>query len=440
MILLRFSVPVIIAACSVGAAQSNPLDPSNPLLSGWWSSDIGVYEDAAGTALAEVGDLVQAWVDRSPNAWVLQPAAGPTRFVADSSHGLTIPALDSVTTAARLQLQDPGPSFGDPFDVAKGGELRVFFVTRTLDTFVGARILRKGNKFSGDIGWNIFHNDGAMYPRCNVNGIKAGQTKQTWPNQGDYQILTLELNDGFLFGYHNGSNVGFTHGQPGLPTVPHQPANAYQVYTRAGQVSGSSATSSWDPSAGDMEPADGALLIAENATNDFAELIIYKGEMSAAEVDIVYTYLSNKYGIALAAPATAPVGLSSETSQISVSAGGVQQLELQALPEHAAHTYLVLGSASGSSPGIALDGGMLLELVPDAYLAHTLSALNHPPLANSLGKLDALAHATASFHLPPASNPVLVGQRLHHVGLVLEFAPSLEIVALTAPLELTLIP
>ena len=246
MILLRFSVPVIIAACSVGAAQSNPLDPSNPLLSGWWSSDIGVYEDAAGTDLAEVGDLVQAWVDRSPNAWVLQPAAGPTRFVADSSHGLTIPALDSVTTAARLQLQDPGPAFGDPFDVAKGGELRVFFVTRTLDTFVGARILRKGNKFSGDIGWNIFHNDGAMYPRCNVNGIKAGQTKQTWPNQGDYQILTLELNDGFLFGYHNGSNVGFTHGQPGLPTVPHQPANAYQVYTRAGQVSGSSATTSRD--------------------------------------------------------------------------------------------------------------------------------------------------------------------------------------------------
>ncbi len=100
-------------------------------------------------------------------------------------------------------------------------------------------------------------------------------------------------------------------------------------------------------------------------------------------------------------------------TRLSVSEGGGQPLEVDAGHLHAGETYLVLGTMSGTAPGIPLPGGLTLPLHPDRYFRHTLHAFNRPPLANSFGVLDAMGHADASFTLAP-TDLSLAGLTLHH--------------------------
>ncbi len=106
---------------------------------------------------------------------------------------------------------------------------------------------------------------------------------------------------------------------------------------------------------------------------------------------------------------------------LSLALGGTQPLEVDAGHLHAGEGYLVLGTMSGTSPGIALAGGLTLPLNPDRYFNRTLHAPNRPPLKNSSGILNAAGHADASFTLGPVDLN-LAGITLHHAFVTLDNA------------------
>ena len=98
---------------------------------------------------------------------------------------------------------------------------------------------------------------------------------------------------------------------------------------------------------------------------------------------------------------------------ISASAGGSLDLTLFAPPELGPSLYLLLGSASGTTPGLVVDG-LVLPLNVDSYFLSTLTSPNAPPLAGSFGFLDASSTAAAQLTIPPGAATALVGLTLHH--------------------------
>jgi hypothetical protein len=110
--------------------------------------------------------------------------------------------------------------------------------------------------------------------------------------------------------------------------------------------------------------------------------------------------------------------LSSSVTQISLASGGSQPLSLDAGHLHAGENYWLLGSMSGTSPGIPLPGGLLLPLNPDRYFTRTLERPNLPPLANSKGTLNASGHADAAFTTVPL-DVNLAGLTVHHAFVTL---------------------
>lgn len=117
-----------------------------------------------------------------------------------------------------------------------------------------------------------------------------------------------------------------------------------------------------------------------------------------------------------------------EPGSIDVSiANAAQSWQIEAGAAQAGRVYLVLGSLSGTAPGVLLDGHVL-PLVPDAYTTYTLTAPNQVPLFGTLGVLDANGSATARFQLFD-SHP-LFGITAHHAYVVLDLAAG--VVAMTS--------
>lgn len=107
-------------------------------------------------------------------------------------------------------------------------------------------------------------------------------------------------------------------------------------------------------------------------------------------------------------------------NEFSVSEGGLQQLHLDAGPSFAGDLYLILGSTSGTTPGIDIDG-LNLPLNVDTYLLDTLNNPNVIPMIDSLGFLDADGQANALWNLPPGVlSASEVGVTADHAALVLD--------------------
>jgi hypothetical protein len=125
---------------------------------------------------------------------------------------------------------------------------------------------------------------------------------------------------------------------------------------------------------------------------------------------------------------------------VSLATGGQQVLRLDAGDAHAGELFWLLGSASGTSPGLDL-GGFTLPLVVDAYFVFGLA---NPSvlLSPSLGVFDAEGRALAAFSLPPGASPSLAGATLHHAWLALDLAsdPPLALTATSAASALELVP
>jgi hypothetical protein len=101
---------------------------------------------------------------------------------------------------------------------------------------------------------------------------------------------------------------------------------------------------------------------------------------------------------------------------ISISAGGTQTLSLFGGAPNAGQLYFVLGSVSGTTPGIPVDS-VLLPLNFDAYFAATLTP-NTPLLAPSLSFLNGSGNGTCSFNIPAATVIGGVPFTAHHAYVV----------------------
>ena len=117
-------------------------------------------------------------------------------------------------------------------------------------------------------------------------------------------------------------------------------------------------------------------------------------------------------------------GLTTDTDTISIASGGKQVMRLTSGVNFGNLPYLVLGSATGTSPGLPLDG-FTLPLVLDGYTDYTLLAPNTAPLKNTFGNLDAQGFAQAEFEIPSGLSANFVGIQLHHAYIVLELTPTL---------------
>ena len=126
------------------------------------------------------------------------------------------------------------------------------------------------------------------------------------------------------------------------------------------------------------------------------------------------------------------------TGALSISDGGTQELFLDAGSAHADRLYLVLGSATGTAPGIPI-GTLELPLVMDNYTQLTLSAPNQGLLEDTLGLLDSNGQALARFDLPGGQLDLgLAGLELNHAFLVLDVSQGLAVPATSQPSSLLL--
>jgi hypothetical protein len=110
-------------------------------------------------------------------------------------------------------------------------------------------------------------------------------------------------------------------------------------------------------------------------------------------------------------------GLTANLLSLSEFFGGAQHLSINATSTHAAQFFLLLGSSSGISPGITLDG-VHVPLNLDAYFTASLTAPNSGLLPISSGLLSASGHGYGTFALPASGAGALAGITLHHAATV----------------------
>ena len=122
---------------------------------------------------------------------------------------------------------------------------------------------------------------------------------------------------------------------------------------------------------------------------------------------------------------------------VSLAAGGAQAMYLGAGAAYAGDLYAILGSTTGTAPGIPLDGHVL-PLVLDSYTTFTIGNPN-TLIAGSFGFLGPAGQADAAFAIPAGADPALAGLTLHHAYLVVGFA-ALSVVLTSNPESVAFVP
>lgn len=130
-----------------------------------------------------------------------------------------------------------------------------------------------------------------------------------------------------------------------------------------------------------------------------------------------------------------PLSLSSDVHMLQLEQGGTQTLRTNAGAGQAGNLYLMLGSASGTGPGIPVDG-LTLPLNLDSYLLHALTAPNTPPLSGSLGILSTSGVTLTQFTIPPGLSSSFAGLTLHHASAVIGAGPVVSFVTNAVPITL----
>ncbi len=111
--------------------------------------------------------------------------------------------------------------------------------------------------------------------------------------------------------------------------------------------------------------------------------------------------------------------LTSDIDVVSVSAGGTQVLTLDAGPANAGKDFIVLGSASGTLPGIEI-GGVQIPLNQDTYFALLFGDADIQAKFGSVGVLDGLGQATVNIIVDPGAPEFLIGTKVDHAFVLFE--------------------
>jgi hypothetical protein len=130
--------------------------------------------------------------------------------------------------------------------------------------------------------------------------------------------------------------------------------------------------------------------------------------------------------------------LSADVASISLASGGSQVLSLHAGAARAGDLYWLLGSLSGTSPGLPA-GAFTLPLTPDGYFNFTLSNPNSALLQNTFGILDAAGAGSSTIQVPAGLSPSLAGVSGNHAFVTLSL-PSATATGVSNPVALTLAP
>jgi len=126
--------------------------------------------------------------------------------------------------------------------------------------------------------------------------------------------------------------------------------------------------------------------------------------------------------------------LNTDTPAIGVASGGKQTMNWETGSGHAGEFYLLLGSLSGTSPGLPAGGG-ILPLNFDSYFTLTLGGGG--PLSSASGFLDANGAAQSVFSIPPGLTPALVGIDADHAGVALDLTTlGVSLITNAVPLSL----
>lgn len=136
----------------------------------------------------------------------------------------------------------------------------------------------------------------------------------------------------------------------------------------------------------------------------------------------------------------APLSLVADGHEVSVTSGGVVTFALSAPAPPALNAYLLLGSASGTSPGLAIDA-VHLPLNFDAYFVYSIASANGAELTGTFGTLAPDGSAASSLVLPPALSANLAGKGLDHAALVFDLAGTGPLAAFASnPVALRFVP
>ena len=98
---------------------------------------------------------------------------------------------------------------------------------------------------------------------------------------------------------------------------------------------------------------------------------------------------------------------------IPLSQGAVIGLDLDAGEANGDRQYLVLGSATGTEPGIPLPGGEVLPLKWDVFTGIVMSSLGTPIFKSFMGILDAAGKANATLDTMGPVNPIMAGTKIY---------------------------
>jgi len=128
--------------------------------------------------------------------------------------------------------------------------------------------------------------------------------------------------------------------------------------------------------------------------------------------------------------------MAQDKSIISLSGGGAVTFDISTCPPRAGDIYALLGSISGTSPGIDM-GLFTVPLNPDAYFFISVTAANTYPFANSSAFLDGAGTAQASFGLAAGTDSSLAGSILYHAVVIVDLG-TLSAVEASAADTLTL--
>lgn len=127
--------------------------------------------------------------------------------------------------------------------------------------------------------------------------------------------------------------------------------------------------------------------------------------------------------------------LYSDLSAVSLSAGGTQKLTLYLGPPNAGELYILLGSLSGTSPGLPV-GSFTLPLVYDAYTNLLLADPGSAPVSHVVAALDANGRVEATFRLPAGTAPGLAGLTAHHAFFTFNAGFAVSAVSNAEPVQL----
>jgi hypothetical protein len=134
-----------------------------------------------------------------------------------------------------------------------------------------------------------------------------------------------------------------------------------------------------------------------------------------------------------------PPPLTADMYELSVAQGGIQNFTLRG--PKAFELYFLVGTTSGTSPGTQV-AQFNVPINIDQYTLHTVNAPSTPPLSGSFGLLSPSGSggmATATFTLPPAFSPSIVGLTVHHAFVTVNLQTAGYTSASNAvPLHLTM--